>query len=182
MALGVLLFAGRGDPARGQEMEVPVAVQLPLLLKVMSFDRQLQARGAGGLVIAIAYQSGYHESASAKDGAVRAAGGGRVIDGMPVSVVTIDLDREELGPALAHSRATLLYVAPLRGVDLKQLTSVTRAARVSTLTGVMHYVELGLAVGVRLRGDRLRIVVNLAASRLEGAELTAELLRLADVL
>jgi hypothetical protein len=98
-----------------------------------------------------------------------------------VSVVTIDLDRDDLAAALTHSRATLLYVAPLRGADVQQLAGVARAAHVTTLTGVVRYVELGLAVGVRLRGDRPRIVVNLAASRLEGAELAAELLKLADV-
>jgi hypothetical protein len=165
-------------------MEVPVAVQLPLFLKVMSFDRQLRARGsgAGTLVIAIAYQSGYRASADAMTEAGQSASAVHEIAGMPVSVLAIDLDRDDLGAAMTRNQVTLLYVAPLRGIDVKQLASATRAAHVTTLTGVVHYVELGLAVGVRLRGDRPRIVVNLAAARLEGAELAAELLKLADVL
>lgn len=181
VACGALLAVGLGKQGHAQEMEIPVAVQLPLFLKVMSFDRQLRARGAGTVVIAIAYQSGFRASVGAKDDAWRSASRVSELDGMPVSVATIDLDREELGPGLARSRATLLYVAPLRGADVELLASVARAAHVTTLTGVVRYVELGLAVGVRLRGDRPRIVVNLAASRLEGAELAAELLRLAEV-
>ena len=45
-----------------QEMEIPVAVQVPLFLKVMSFDRQLRARGEGEYVVAVAYQSGNRAS------------------------------------------------------------------------------------------------------------------------
>jgi hypothetical protein len=181
-AVGALLAVGLCSTAHAQEMEVPVAMQLPLFFKVMSFDRQLRARASGMLVLAIAYQSGYRASADAKDEAWQSAHAVREIVGMPMSVVAIDLDREDLDAALTRSGATLLYVAPLRGIDVKQFASATRAAHVTTLTGVVRYVELGLAVGVRLRGDRPRIVVNLAASRLEGAELAAELLKLADVL
>lgn len=180
--VGVLLAIGASTSALAQEMEVPVAVQLPLLLKVMSFDRQLRARSAGTIVIAIAYQSGLRASAGAKEEAWRAVSNVREIDGMPVSVVAIDLDRDELGPALTRSRVTLLYLAPVRGIDVDDFVSITRAAHVTTLTGVVRYVEMGLAVGVRLRGDRPRILVNLPASRREGAEFSAELLKLAQVL
>jgi hypothetical protein len=179
---GALLCLGMSTAVGAQEMDVPVAVQLPLLLKVMSFDRHLRARAAGTLVIAIAYQSGYRASADAKDEAWRLASNTRQIDGMPVSVIAIDLDREELPAALARGQVVLLYVAPVRGIDIKDLVQVARAARVRTITGVVRYVESGLSVGVRLRGNRPRIVVNLASSRLEGAELAAELLKLAEVL
>ena len=161
---------------------MPVAVQLPLFLKVVSFDRQLRSRASGSIVIAFAYQGGFRASVDAKDQAWRAAVGVREIDGMPVTLVGIDLDKEDLNAALTRSKATILYVSPMRGVDVKELMAVTRASRVTTLTGVVRYVEQGFAVGVRLRGDRPRIVVNLVAARLEGAEFAAELLRLAEVL
>jgi hypothetical protein len=179
--MGAVLALGAPATVCAQEMEVPVAVQLPLFLKVMSFDRQLRSRAAGTLVIAIVYQSGYRASAETKDEAWLSVSGVHEIGGMPVHVVVIDLDREELDAALTRSQVTLLYVAPMRGIDVKDFVHIARAAQVTTLTGVVRYVELGLAVGVRLRGDRPRIIVNLAASRLEGAELAAELLKLAEV-
>jgi hypothetical protein len=181
LVMAGVLSIGACTTVQAQEMEIPVAVQLPLFLKVMSFDRQLSSRGGGTLVLAIAYQSGYRASADAKEEAWRAASNIREISGMPLSIVAIDLDREDAAAALTRGRVTLLYLTPVRGVDVKELGGVARAAHVTTLTGVVRYVELGLAVGVRLRGDRPRIVVNLAASRLEGAELGAELLKLAEV-
>ena len=181
-ATGLLLVVSVAFSARAQEMEIPVAVQLPLFLKVMSFDRQLRARAGGSLVIAGGFQSGYRASSDAKDEALRSIAGIRDVAGIPLRTVTIDLDHEELGAALSDSRATLLYVAPMRGVDVGDLVRATRAAHVTTLTGVMRYVDLGCAVGLRLRGDRPSIVVNLAAARLEGAEFAAELLRLVQIL
>jgi hypothetical protein len=181
LATGALLSIGASTTVHAQEMELPVAVQLPLFLKVMSFDRQLVSRGGGTLVLAIAYQSGNRASADAKQEAWRAGSNVHEIGGMPLTIVAIDLDREDLGAALTHGRVTLLYLAPVQGVDVGGLAGVARAAHVTTLTGVLRYVELGLAVGVRLRGDRPRLVVNLAAARLEGADLGSELLKLAEV-
>ena len=182
LVLGTLLVFSASTAVGAQEMEVPVAIQLPLFLKVVSFDRQLRTRSAGALVIAFAYQGGFRASSDTKEQAWRAASTVHEIDGLPVTLVAIDLDKEELSAALVRSKATLLYLSPMRGVDVKELMAITRANQVTTLTGVVRYVELGCAVGVRLRGDRPRIVVNLAAARLEGAEFAAELLRLAEVL
>jgi hypothetical protein len=75
----------------------------------------------------------------------------------------------------------VLYVSPLRAVHLEDVALVSRAAQITTVTGVPRYVETGLAIGVDLKGERPQIVVNLAASRAEGADLTAHLLKLARV-
>jgi hypothetical protein len=182
LAVAALLLAALGVSARAQDVEVPVSVQLPLFLKVMSFDRRLATRTTSPVVIAIAYQGGFRMSIDARNDALKAAQGVASVGGMSLTVVVIDLDREDLERALSRNRVTLLYVAPLRGVDIGDIIAVTRAARVTTLSGVPRYVEQGCAVGVRLQGDRPRIVVNLSASRLEGAEFGAELLKLAQVL
>jgi hypothetical protein len=163
-------------------MEVPVALQLPLFLKVLSFDRNLSARAGDTLVVGVAYQSGYRASGVVKDAIVRAGAGLRPAAGdLPFRIVAIDLDRESLATALSRLGVAILYVAPVRGVDMKAVAATTRAARVTTLTGVSHYVEQGLSVGLRLRGDRPQILVNLDASRLEGAEFGAEFLKLVQV-
>ena len=77
--MGTLLSIGASITVRAQEMEIPVAVQLPLFLKVMSFDRQLGFRGGGTLVLAIAYQSGYRASADAKDPGISIVGGPAIL-------------------------------------------------------------------------------------------------------
>ena len=75
----------------------------------------------------------------------------------------------------------VLYVSPLRAVHVEDVTAVTRAAQITTFTGVPRYVETGMAIGVDLKREHPEIVINLAASRAEGADLAAHLLKLARV-
>jgi hypothetical protein len=96
--------------------------------------------------------------------------------------VGIDLDRTpNLAAALARLQVAVLYVSPLRAADLRTVTGACRGAGVITVTGVTDYVETGLAIGIGAKGERPEIVVNLAASRAEGADLNAQLLKLARI-
>ena len=167
--------------AQDSAMEVPVAIQVPLFLKVLTFDRRLDARAGRDLVIAIVYQKGNRASTVARDDALRALGGAHQVAGLTVRTYTIDLDRESLPAVLEERPAHVLYVTPLRGINILDVADAARAAHATTITGMPEYIDLGLAVGVRLLGDRPKLMLNLTASRLEGADFSSELLRLAQV-
>jgi hypothetical protein len=159
-----------------------VAVQVPLFLKVISFDRQLRARGQTEYVVAIAYQSGNRASVDARDEVARAIKAEHpTVLGLPVRVVMVDLDHESVSECLKAHGASLLYIAPLRAVDVGAIASTASAAGVTTVTGVPQYVSQGVAVGVRLQRERPRILINLQGARSQGADFAAELLKLADV-
>lgn len=176
-------FVACATVAAAQEMPVPVAIQIPLFLKVLSFDRQLHARAGAEIVLGVVYQRGNRASVNAKDEVMLALNAVRdSVDGLPVRATAIDLDKEALAGALTKYRVTVMYVAPLRAIDIATVAAAARAAHVTTMTGVPDYIGRGLAVSVRLRGDRPKLLVNLAAARLEGADLSAELLKLAVVI
>ena len=110
--LGVfaLVLAAFALPNRiaAQEMEVPTSVQIPLFLKVITFDRQLHSRGHGDFVIAVAYQSGNRTSTTVRDEVVRAfEAAHETVAGAPVRVVTIDLDKESAADALKGLPASI---------------------------------------------------------------------------
>jgi hypothetical protein len=173
-------------PATGaaqQEMELPVDVQVSLFLRVLSFDRQLSARAGGELAVAVVMQRGYRASQKAGDEALSALNGsGTNVGGVPVRATAIDLDTQSLADALARRPATVLYFAPLRGVDVRVLAAAASAAGALTVTGVPRYVTMGVAVGARLQGERPRLLLNLQAARRAGADFSAELLKLAEVI
>jgi hypothetical protein len=182
LLIAMLGGAGHASAAVAQEMEVPVAIQVPLFLKVMSFDRLLKSRAGDELIVMVAYQSGNHASLMAKDEVLRAmSAGSAAVDGITIRTIALDLDRESLADGLRDQRVALLYVTPLRAFDIGAVAAAARAAHATTITGVPRYVALGLAISVRLQGDRPKLLVNVQASRLEGAELSAELLKLAQV-
>lgn len=176
----VLLAIG-GTPLAAQEMEIPVAIQIPLFFKVLAFDRNVDAKQSNELVVVVAFQSGSRQSTTAKNDVARVLADLPVAEGRTVRAVTIDLDREDLRATLRDLRATMLYVTPLRGVAIDDIATVTRAAQVTTFTGVPKYLTQGLAVGVRRLGDRPKLIVNLRVARLEGADFSAEFLKLAQV-
>ena len=181
--LAALLFACLAPIAAlgAQEMETPVALQAALFTKVLTFDRTiLAAPRSTPLVIAIVYQSGNRVSRVAHDEAVAALADATCGE-RPVATVSIDLDQDDLDARLAETRPHAMYIAPLRGVNIQAIASHARVARVRSFTGVPAYMEKGVAVGVRIRGERPRLVVNLAAARAEGADYSAGLLQLVEV-
>jgi hypothetical protein len=166
-----------------QTMEVPVETQIPLFLKLLSFDRNLASRRDSVLLIGVVFQGGNRESQLVREATEDIVRSSLTrLAGVPVQSIAIDLDHESLDVFLRAHRVAVIYVAPLRAVDVRDLARVSRQAQVRSYTGVTRYVNLGLAVGVGLRGDLPQIIINLPAARLEGADFPAQLLRLARVL
>jgi hypothetical protein len=181
LALACLVSAFHPLPA--QDMDVPVGVQVPILLKVISFDRQLRVRAPREVVVGVVMQGGNRPSVVARDEAVTIlAARGTTVDGIPVRVVIFDLDRQSIHAMFANTALTHLYVTPLRAVDIRELAEHARIEKVITMTGVSDYLTRGLSVSVGVRGGRPRILVNVEASRAEGADLSAELLKLAELI
>jgi YfiR/HmsC-like len=178
MAIGVL-YAFKPAVAEAQDMDVPVHIQIALFLKVLTFDRNLVVSPASEIVVGVVFQSGYRSSVNAKNVAMTAL----QVTGNPrkIRAIAIDLDRESLLTALSRHRPSVLYVAPLRAVEIGDLATTARNANVTTLTGVAQYISLGLAVSVRLQGERPKLVINAEAAKLEGADFSAELLKLAQI-
>jgi hypothetical protein len=165
--------------ARAQDMDVPVQMQVALFLKVLTFDRNLVISPASEIVVGVVFQSGYRSSVNAKNIAMTAlqvTGNSRKI-----RAIAIDLDKESLGTALPRYTPSVLYVAPLRAVEIGDLATIARNANVTTVTGVPQYVALGLAISVRLQGERPKLVINAEAAKAEGADFSAELLKLAQI-
>lgn len=172
----LLVFAWVAAPW-AQEMAVPVEVQVPLLLKLLHFERQLQSRAADDtLVIGIVYQQRFRTSLEVKDAFAAAA---QAAADRPLRCAPLDLDRQrDLVGALAASRARVLYLCPLRAADLEGITRIAREHRVLTLTGVPEYVGAGVAVGIDSKGQKPLILVSLPAARAAGADFSSRLLSL----
>jgi hypothetical protein len=111
---------------------------------------------------------------------ILSAAGHAPIAGRVLRVVAIDLDESgALAATLLREEVRALYVTPLRAVATSTVAAATRERQVISLTGVPQYVEEGLAVGLDATGDRPQIVINLAASKAEGAAFAGQLLKLA---
>jgi len=185
LALSLAALAARSSAA--QEVAVPVSVQIPILAKILNFDRKFTERAGGRLTIGVLYQSRYRTSANVAAEVCRALeelppSAFGALESLERTCVAIDLDAiSALDSVVKRLGVRVLYVSPLRAVHVEDVTAVSRAAQITTFTGVPRYVETGMAIGVDLKRERPEIVINLAASRAEGADLAAHLLKLARV-
>ncbi len=166
-----------------QEMPVPVEVQFVLFAKILSFDRNLDSGKEAETSIGILYQQKYRPSLLAKKQFMEAVAAAGKDAGIRFRCIPIGIhDQTDLRDAVAKHDVDVLYIAPLRSVQVKDIISVSRERRVTTLTGVPEYVEAGLAVGIGAKAEKPRILVNVNAAKAEGADFKARLLKMAKVI
>lgn len=171
-------------PAAAQEIEVPVETQVPILLKVLGFDRNV-AQAAGPLRIGILHQPRVRSSRAVFEAFVAAVrkSGIRSVADRPLLLVPVEIDSEaDLPGQLVSAGVEAVYVAPLRAVRISAVTEVTREHHITTLTGVPDYVIDGLTVGLNIRGQKPEILVNLVSQRAERADFSAQLLKMVRII
>jgi hypothetical protein len=188
LALAIAIALGTApaysDPSDfSDEPDLAMTVQYPLLLKILQFDRNLTARAGQEVVIGVVYQGRFRASARACEEMRKAAQGAEAerINDRRINIVEVDLERVNLKDALDSLKVDVVYVAPLRATDIRDITEVTRELHITTVTGTEEYVHEGLAVGLGVWQEKPRVFVNLGASRAEGADFSSGLLSLAQV-
>lgn len=178
---GVSLFVCCAS-VQAQEMEVPVQVQLALFAKIISFNRAMRPASESEFVLGILYQTAVRASSQVAEEAIAIASrmtfGGRNVRivAMPIAAMS-DVDA-----AIRKANLDALYVTPLRSPDIDMISRGSQRHKVLTLTGVPDFVEDGLAVGIALKGNRPQVVINLRASKAEGADFSSQLLSIAKII
>ena len=172
-------------PAAAQTMPMPVDIQLPLFLKILTYDRSFQYKARTAITIGIVYLPGDPASVKAKDDMVANMGrlSDRTIKNLPIRHVVLEFkDVPSLDKAVKAGRVNVLYVAPGMGEQLAAIMKMSRTYAITTATGVPEFVQRGIAVGIGMKADKKPdILINLPSSRSEGSEFDASLLRIATV-
>lgn len=166
-----------------QEMAVPVKVQFPLFLKILVFDRNLKERVGNEIVVGIVYQRKFKRSLKTRDEFVDVMKKSPIkkVEDIPIRQVSIDVDEVDLDSAVSKNKVDILYIAPVRALEMEKITNLSRDKKILTLTGVPDYVDSGLTVGIGTKGRKPRIIINLPAAKAEGVDFSSGLLNLAKV-
>ena len=93
LPIGFLLFLSLTNMAALNSDEIPVAVKIPIFLKVLSFDRQLHIRSGNNLNMLIVFQGKYKQSQLERDEVedVLANLSINSIEGMPINYYYMDI-------------------------------------------------------------------------------------------
>lgn len=155
-----------------------------LLLRVLSYDRNLPTRAGGEVRVAVVYRPGAGASERERDALVAAGGelaGRVVVGGRPVHFEPVPF---EDGPAfrarLARLRPAALYVCGGLEAEVPDLARAAAEQAALSLCGDRAGLRRGLAVGLVDRGERAGIAVNPRAAAAQGADLDSALLSVAE--
>lgn len=175
-----------GVPVRATELEEANAdLAAQLHLKVLSYDRNLQARTRGKLMLGILYRPEREESERAR-GLMQTAFYERAsrasVQGMTLSVTSIAVgDVRTLQKRLQDAGVTLLYLTPGLEDLAGAINPIALALKAPTLSGRRSLIDSGAAIAVITKDDKPGIVVNLPVAKALGMDLDTLLLRLAEV-
>lgn len=180
LALAALL----GPLAVTAENGLPASQQVPLLLKILTYDRQLAAKAGSELTIGIVYVPGNSDSAKVTSdisGTLQRFTG-KTVKSLPIRHWTIEyVTAERLEAVLREKSVNVIYVSPGNERNLATILRLSKAQHITTTTGVPEYVKRGVAVGIGSRQGKPEILINLESSKSEGSEFDAGLLRMATV-
>lgn len=168
-----------------QEMPLSVELQRKLLLKIYNFDRSLEDTLKKELRLGVLYQSNYGLSRKTYESlqAMNAESLKDSIEHRQLKWIEVDISKSiDLEQAIKADSLDIIYVCPLRAVDVWQITEICRRNGVRTCSGVPDYVSQGVVVTLDVRGDKPLIVINLKASKQERSAFDAQLLNFARVI
>lgn len=181
----VVVILGLATSARAESMAVPAQMQVPILMKVLAYDRQFDAKTGSALTIGIIYTASDPSSSKATDQISDTLYGfaGKTVRKVPIKYYQIEYTTPaELDAFVRAKGVNVFYVAPGNDKALPAILKLSQSRGITTLTGVPDYVKRGVSVGVGLSQDKPQILINLTSARSEGSEFDANLLRIATVL
>jgi hypothetical protein len=166
----------------GQQIEVPLNIQLSLITKILTFDRSLKHHADSQVVIGILYQKIFHVSLTTKDQLLAsvATDTARRNGQVTIQWTPIEID-DHINTILENSIVDVLYITPMRGVEIEPITKFSRSNHILTITGVLPYVERGISVGIGSKGGKPVIYVNRNAVKAEGADFNSKFLKMTHI-
>ncbi|RMH20324.1 MAG: YfiR family protein [Gemmatimonadetes bacterium] len=180
-ALAVLFALIACAPAAAAQQVVGPEKTAEFLLRALGYDRALPGRTGATVEIVLLYAED-ESSVAELQAAFEAAGAGGV-QGKPVSITPVRF--ESVAPLLDLVRSrkvAAVYIGADLATALSSIQQVTRASKVASMTGEPRLVEQGVSLGVIDDGGQPRITVNLRSSRVEGLQLSADLLGISKVI
>lgn len=160
--------------------EVPIDIQVPLYLKILYFDRNLKERCKDTVKIGILYDPKKETSIKKKDEFLEVFNRveEKTIFGVNVKVIPISLR----GPVSMLKKVNVVYICFLNEEQVPAFLKIAGEWNILTLASEAKFVEMGAAVGLSIVEDKPKIVINLPASKRQGADFSSRLLRLAKVI
>ena len=163
------------------QSKLPVDLEAAIVLRALAYDRNLKQRAESGIHIAVVTKNNDRTSTELASAFRKAGKNG--VSGIPVEASVVAFESSaQLTDLIDDMGFNLLYIHSSVETALSSIQQVARSKKIPSVGGTKEIVEKGASFGVYIAGDLPKLVVNINTSRLEGLDLSAELLGIATVI
>jgi hypothetical protein len=156
------------------------ATDVAIVFRVLAYDSNLRVRHDKVVTVAIAHRPGDSSSCARM---VQSSVGEATFAGMQLKLVPSPYSSANtFESSLVAAGAVAIYVCSDLEDVAGAISTVSRKNSMLTLCTLETGVRAGLSVGIAVRDDRRRLLVNLPATRAEGAHLSPALLQVAELI
>jgi len=166
-----------------EDVGVPIALQIELLLKVASYDKNLPARARGIVRISVLTRRESAQSSHVAQQALRALSGKSIKD-LPVEASELAWsDAPAVARAVKERGVAILYVTPGFGAgEMQAIAKALGGVSVLSAGALARFVETGVVVCFDLVGGKPKLLIHLRRAREQGVDLSSQVLKLARVI
>lgn len=150
-----------------QNMDVPAKIQVQIILKSLSYDRNFKEKPIFGIVYT-------EKSEKIKNEIVEE------LDKVEIKNISINLGKEKLGEIVSEEKVNVIYACPEIS-DLKEIIKVSQSKKILTTTGIEKYVEKGISLGIIEKEKKPKIIVNIPSLKKEERNFEASFLKLTEI-
>ena len=182
--LTTFIFLGFGRIS-AQETTVPVDLQVELLAKILSLNKSFDLDDSSKSInVGILYSSSLRQSVRTKD---------EIIDQTKGNIIQLKKTKAFIKPIeitninslkndLLDQKIDVLYITPIRGYNITEITHMCRESQILTFTGVSNFIsDNDISVGFDLQNNKLQITINLESAKAEGANFSSRLLNVSQI-
>lgn len=161
---------------------VPCRIQVPLLLKILSFDRALDTTQIDTVRIAVFFSPTTPPGVRERLEQILVEHSQDTINGRPIAyrIVTV-ASREQAWAELKSDPPDVVYLAGVSDEVLAGALSATRQYGILSFSAMERDVGKGVSVGLSPAGEGSNILVNLESLKLEGRKMQAGLLGVSQI-
>jgi hypothetical protein len=183
----LLLVASFGSVASSllaEEVAVPVALQIELLLKVAQYDKNLRKRTRDRVRVVVVVKADDADSTRTATQATKALSTTEKLIGLPLEAQSATFsDAASLALFIREQGVAIIYVTA--GFAEQELAAIGQALDgISVLSAgtAAKYVGQGVVLGFDLAGGKPKLVFHLSQARKQHVQLSTDVLRLMKVI
>ncbi len=169
-----------------QEIAVPIVNQIPIMYKILSYDRSFTKNIRGNLKFTIFYQKSYRYSLVISKEILSTIQGNETFQrfsGYNVQIEAVSIqDENDIDRYLNKNITDCAIIAPLRSVDISNISEILIQHKMMSFSVLPEYVDFGVAFGLGIKGEKPLIIINLITAKEIHAEFSSQILKFSKVI